>query len=211
MLFIITSLPPTQPNFIYLGPSEGGEKKSRAKGILGIETAPLLPPQNSYLYRFTLSLSLPPSLSLFLSFQISPFLSPVTTTLSHFPPRSDTERSIPIVGKKNSSILPETAPESPNPREHSSMQPRRSRFTELIDIPSTNSTCSSSSELSLDDVLRETEQKFSQNRVLSFWNGWDHVGSGLQRQHSMPRSWLRKRNTGEIPRNVFGPSKTPWF
>lgn len=80
------------------------------------------------------------------------------------------------------------------------MQPRRSRFTELIDIPSPESTSSSSSsELSLDDVLRETEEHLlaSQNRVLSFWNGWDHAGSEVQQlQNSRPRSRLRKKSAG---------------
>lgn len=141
----------------------------------------------------------------------------MTTSPSYFPPPSDTEKICSNCEVKKLLHLSRNISRIPRILERvesSSMQPRRSRFTELIDIPSTNSTCSSaSSELSLDDVLRETEQqKFSQNRVLSFWNGgWDHVGSGLQRQHSMPRSWLRRRNTGEIPKNAFGPSKAPRF
>lgn len=214
MLFIITSLPPHSTQIYPSWPLRRREKKSRAKGILGIETAPLLPPlPTPKLIPISFhSLPLSPSLSLSLSLSPNfPISFPSHNNSFSFPATFRYREIYSNCGKKNSSILPETAPESPNPREHSSMQPRRSRFTELIDIPLTNSTCSSSSELSLDDVLRETEQKFSQNRVVSFWNGWDHVGSGLQRQHSMPRSWLRKRNTGEIPRNVFGPSKAPWF
>lgn len=197
MLFIIT-FPPLTPA---LSLSQKKKKKAEQKGILEIENPPS--PQKSYLYRFTLPLSLPLSPN----FQIC-FLSRQLFLVSR---HLQIPRNLFSLWGKNSSILPETSPEPPNPRESSSMQPRRSRFTELIDIPLTNASCSSPSELSLDDVLRETEQKLSQNRVLSLWNGWDHVGSGVQRQHSMPRNWLRRKNTGEIPRNVFGPSKGPRF
>lgn len=139
------------------------------------------------------------SLSLSLSLSESPNLFPVTANSFRPPPpfALSLYRRIYSLAKRNLHII------SSNPRileREASMQPRRSRFTELIDIPSPESTSSSSSsELSLDDVLRETEEHLlaSQNRVLSFWNGWDHAGSEVQQlRNSRPRSRLRKKSAG---------------
>lgn len=156
-------------------------------------------PKQSYIVPLFLSLSL----------QIPKYFSSHSKLFS--PPPLSLYRRIYSLAKINLHII------SSNPRIpeiKASMQPRRSRFTELIDIPSPKSTSSSSSsELSLDDVLRETEEHLlaSQNRG-SFWNGWDHAGSEVQqRPSSRPRSRLRKKSAGESPRKVLGPSKGPWF
>lgn len=153
-------------------------------------------PKKSYIasHKHTHSLSLPTPRSL-----------PVTTALFTFPP-------FPVPKDLFSCVkdTPYYIFYPRNPRKwKASMQPRRSRFTELIDIPFPKATCSSSSDLSLDDVLRETEEHLlSQNRVLS-WNGWDHIVD-VQRRHSRP-SRLRKKMAGASPRNVLGPSKGLWF
>lgn len=181
--------PPPHIKFPYLSrlsqSKEGQKKLRKSKGS-----------PSSKSYRFTLSLPL----------QIPKYLltlappSPLSITTDLFSCR------------RKYFILPKSRHLPLRTQKSSSMQPRRSRFTELIDVPFATTTGSSSSDLSLDDVLRETEQLLlSQNRAMSFWNGWDHLGSGLQRRHSRPKSRLRKKRIGDIPRNVFGPSKGQWF
>lgn len=200
VLFI--SFPLTPVPLIYPGCQALSEKKGQKKFSEKKKEKSRPAPQSSLISFQSLSLSL--------SLRIPKSFSSHSKLFS--PPPLSLYRRIYSLAKRNLHII------SSNPRileREASMQPRRSRFTELIDIPSPESTSSSSSsELSLDDVLRETEEHLlaSQNRVLSFWNGWDHAGSEVQqRRNSRPRSRLRKKSAGESSRKVLGPSKGPWF
>lgn len=179
MLFIFF---PTSSSLIYPGSLKAKKRKRNSR-----KRKENTSPKKSYIVSLTHSLSL--SLQIPGSFLTLPSLSIPTDLFSCLVKYS-------ILSKSHRTHLR---------TQKSSMQPRRSRFTELIDVPPAEAT-GSSSDLSLDDVLRETEQYLlSQNRVLSFWNGWDHVGSEVQRRQSRPRSRLRKKRIGEIPRNVL------WF
>lgn len=187
MLVLFIVFPLTRV-LIYPGCQALSEKKGQKKFSEKKKENRRPAPQSS-LYIVSLSLSLSPNPQIFFQSQQTLF-APPPSPLSLY-------RRIYSLAKRNLHII------SSNPRileREASMQPRRSRFTELIDIPSPESTSSSSSsELSLDDVLRETEEHLlaSHNRVLSFWNGWDHAGSEVQQlRNSRPRSRLRKKSAG---------------